>query len=67
MTYTRDQLISALQNEYEFLIHDDFNPDTDMSADDHLEYLNQLSVSELVDMTEAGYGYTLEEYMLDHL
>ena len=66
MTYTRDQLISALQNEYEFLIHDDFDPDTDMSADDHLEYLNQLSVSELVEMTDTGDGYTLDEYMLNH-
>ena len=36
MTYTRDQLINALQHEYEYLIHDDFDPDVDMSATEHL-------------------------------
>ena len=66
MTYTRDQLISALQHEYEFLIHDDFDPDTDMSASDHLTYLNTLSDSELVDETDTGDGYTLDEYMFNH-
>ena len=67
MTYTRDQLISALQHEYEFLIHDDFDPDTDMSASEHLDYLNTLSVSELLEETDTGDGYTLDEYMFNHL
>ena len=67
MTYTRDQLITALQHEYEFLIHDDFDPDTDMSAGDHLEYLNQLSDYELIQETDTGDGYTLDEYMYNHL
>ena len=67
MTYTRDQLITALQHEYEFLIHDDFDPDTDMSASDHLDYLNTLSDSELIEETDTGVGYTLEEYMFNHL
>lgn len=66
MTYTRDQLISALQHEYDYLIHDDFDPDTDMSASDYLAYLNTLSVSELVDETDTGDGYTLDEYMYNH-
>ena len=66
MTYTRDQLISALQHEYEYLIHDDFDPDTDMSASDHLDYLNTLSDAELVDETDTGDGYTLDEYMFNH-
>ena len=66
MTYTRDQLISALQHEYEYLIHDDFDPDTDMSASEHLDYLNTLSDSELIDETDTGDGYTLDEYMFNH-
>tara|TARA_R100001224_G_scaffold102034_1_gene73877 strand:+ start:451 stop:654 length:204 start_codon:yes stop_codon:yes gene_type:complete len=66
MTYTREQLVSALQHEYEYLIHDDFDPDTDMSASEHLNYLNTLSVSELVDETDTGDGYTLDEYMYNH-
>ena len=67
MTYTRDQLITALQHEYEYLIHDDFDPDTDMSASDHLAYLNTLSDSELIDETDTGDGYSLDEYMFNHL
>ncbi len=66
MTYTRDQLISALQHEYEFLIHDDFDPDTDMSASQYLDYLNCLSDSELIEETDTGDGYTLDEYMFNH-
>ena len=67
MTYTRNQLITALQHEYEYLIHDDFDPDTDMSASDHLDYLHTLSDAELVNETDTGDGYTLDEYMFNHL
>ena len=67
MTYTRAQLISALQHEYEYLIHDDFDPDDDMSATEYLDYLNTLSDSELIDETDTGDGYTLDEYMFNHL
>jgi len=66
MTYTRDQLITALQHEYEFLIHDDYDPDTDMSADDHLAYLQTLSDADLINETDTGIGYTLDEYMFNH-
>ena len=66
MTYTRDQLISALAHEYEYLIHDDFDPDDDMSAAEYLDYINTLSDAELVDETDTGDGYTLDEYMFNH-
>jgi hypothetical protein len=36
MKYTRAQLIDALQNEYEYLCHDDFDPDVDMTMEEHL-------------------------------
>ena len=64
--YTREQLIAALQHEYEYLIHDDFDPDVDMTADDHLEYLQTLSLEQLIDDTDTGDGYTLDEYMFNH-
>ena len=67
MQYTRDQLITALQHEYDQLIHEDFDPDNDMSLDEHLEYLNSLSVEQLIDETSTGDGYTLDEYMFNHL
>ena len=64
--YTRDQLIAALQHEYEYLIHDDFDPDVDMTADERLEYLQSLSLEQLIDDTDTGDGYTLDEYMFNH-
>ena len=67
MQYTRDQLITALQHEYDYLIHEDFDPDNDMSLDEHLDYLNSLSVEQLIDETSTGDGYTLDEYMFNHL
>ena len=66
MTYTRDQLINALQNEYEYLIHDDFDPDTDMSASEHLDYLNSLNVEQLIDAADCDAEYTLDMFMRNH-
>ena len=66
MTYTRDQLINALQHEYEHLIHDDFDPDTDMSPSEHLDYLNTLNVEQLIDATDCDAEYTLDRFMSDH-
>ena len=66
MTYTRDQLINALQHEYEYLIHDDFDPDTDMSASEHLDYVQTLNVDELIELTETGDEYTLDEFMSNY-
>ena len=65
--YTRQQLIDALQHEYEYLCHDDFDPDVDMSSDEHLVYLNSLSVEQLIDETDTDDDtYTLDEYMSNH-
>jgi len=61
--FTRQQLIDALQREYEYLIHDDFDPDVDMSADEHLAYLNSLSIDELIDDTNTDDEYTLDAFM----
>ena len=66
MTYTRYQLIHALQSEYELLIHDDFDPAVDMSASDHLAYLNTLNVEQLIDVTDCDAVYTLDEFMHNH-
>ena len=66
MTYTRDQHINALQNEYEYLIHDDYDPDTDMSPSEHLDYLNSLNVEQLIDATDCDAEYTLDMFMRNH-
>lgn len=69
MQYTRQQLISALHNEYQNLCHDDpYNPEDpyDMTPDEYHNYLNTLSVQQLIDWTDTGEGYTLDEYMFNH-
>ena len=50
MTYSRSQLISALQSEYESLIHDDFDADNDLTAAQYLEWLHTLADEELASL-----------------
>ena len=67
MNYTRAQLIDALQHEYDYLIHDDFDPDVDMTLEEHLDWLNTLTLEELVKETDTDdEGYTLDEFMHNH-
>lgn len=66
MQYTRQQLIDALQHEYILLTHDDIDDD-DMSPAEYSDYLNSLSVEQLIDETDCDEHYTLDEYMYNHL
>ena len=66
MTYTRDQLISALHSEYEFLCHDDFDPDVDMSPSEYLTHLQSMSLDDLVNETSTDDTFTLDEFMETH-
>ena len=43
----RSHLISALYHEYQFLCHDDFDPDTDATPDEYLASLQLMSDDEL--------------------
>jgi len=63
VTYTKQQLIDALQKEYEWLCHDDFDPEEDLSLEEHLEMLQELSYDELVEETSTDDIFTLEEFM----
>jgi len=63
MNYTREQLIDALQREYEWLCHDDFDPDEDLTMEEHLDMLQQLSYDELVEETSTDDIFTLDEFM----
>ena len=66
-TITRDHLITALQHEYQFLCHDDFDPDVDMSESEHLDYLNSLTLEQLIDETTTDDEYTLDDFMRNWL
>lgn len=63
MNYQKEQLVDALQREYEYLCHDDFDPDVDLSLEEHLDMLNKLSYDELVEETCTDNIYTLDEFM----
>ena len=65
-TYTRAQLIDALCIEYDYLCHDDFDPDVDMSLDDYRASLDVLSYDQLVADTDTDDGYTLDEFIANH-
>ncbi len=63
MSYTKEQLIRALYNEYVFLCHDDFDPDVDASPEEYLEMLKEMSEQDLVEETSTDANYTLSEYL----
>ena len=63
MTYTREQLITALAAEYDNLCHDDFDPDVDMSPAEHLSYLQSLSLDDLIAETSTDNIYTVDEFI----
>ena len=63
MTYTREQLITALAAEYDYLCHDDFDPDVDMSPAEHLSYLQSLSLDDLIAETTTDDIYTVDEFI----
>ena len=66
ITYTREQLIDALSHEYDYLCHDDYDPDNDMSSSEYRDYLDSLSYDQLVADTDTDDGYTLDEFIANH-
>jgi len=63
MKLTKEQLITALSAEYEYLCHDDFDPDMDVSPEDYRVMLTQMSMNELIEETSTGEHFSLEEYL----
>ena len=63
MTYTNQQLIDALVREYEWLCHDDFDPDTDPTPEEYLDSIRDLSYDELVEETQTDEHFTLDHFM----
>ena len=62
-TPNRSQLIDALVAEYEFLCHDDFDPDVDPSRAEYRSMLETFTDDELVDETSVDDDFTLDEYI----
>ena len=51
--YTREQLIAALNNEYEYLCHDNFDPEVDWPPAKMLESLQKQTIEQLRDEVAA--------------
>ena len=67
MNYTREQLIDALCAEWDYLCHDDFDPENDPTTEEYREDLEKLTLEELIEETSCDdEGYTLEEYMQNY-
>jgi len=62
-TYSREQLIDALQVEYIQLMHDVDATDDDFTLDEHLDYLNAMSYDELVVETATDDENPLSEFI----
>jgi hypothetical protein len=49
--------------EYEYLCHDDFDPDEDVSPQEYLETLREMTYDELIEEASLDEEYTLEDYL----
>jgi hypothetical protein len=61
--YSKEQLIDALVAEYEWLCHDDFDPDVDPTPEEYRENMTKLSMDELIEETSTDQIYSLDEFM----
>ena len=65
MKYTKEQLIDALVHEWEYLCHDDYDPQDPTPEEDRKE-MESLTVEELIEETSTDDGFTLEDFMDVH-
>ena len=63
MAYQKQQLIQALVREYEYLCHDDFDPDVDPTPEEYLDSIKDLSYDELVEEAQVDDHFTLDEFI----
>ena len=63
MTSTREQLINALVNEYEYLCHDDFDPDVDLTTDEYRLKIECYDDEDLINETAVDEHFTIEQFM----
>ena len=64
MNYTREQLIEALCEEYDYLCHDDFDPDLDLTSEEYRKSIENMSKEDLILETSTDEHFTLEEFMI---
>lgn len=62
MTYTKQQLVDALVAEWEYLCHDDPQPE-DATPEEYRAEMEDLTLEELIQETGADEGFTLDDFM----
>ena len=63
MTYTKQQLIDALVREWEYLCHDDYDPE-DATPEEYRADMETLTLEELIEEACIDEeGFTLDHYM----
>jgi len=62
MTYTKQQLVDALVAEWEYLCHDDPQPE-DATPEEYRADMEDLTLEELIQETGADEGFTLDDFM----
>jgi hypothetical protein len=63
MKYTKEQLVDALCAEWDWLCHDDFDPENDPSPEQFREDMEKLTAEQLIEETWTDEEFTLDEYM----
>ena len=61
--HDKQQLIKALVAEYEYLCHDDFDPDNDATPEEYREMLQELSEDELIEEMSLYEDFTVKDYL----
>ena len=62
MNYTKEQLIDALVHEWDYLCHDDYDPE-DPTPEEYRKEMEELTIEQLIEEISTDEYFTLEEYM----
>ena len=65
MNYTKEQLIDALVHEWDYLCHDDYDPE-DPTPEEYRKDLEDYTYQELIEETSTDEIYTLDDFMETH-
>ena len=63
MIYTKAQLIDTLVREWEYLCHDDYDPE-DLTPEQYRKEMQELTIEQLIEETDTDdESLTLDDYM----
>jgi hypothetical protein len=65
MNYTKEQLVDALVHEWEYLCHDDYDPQ-DPTPEEYRKEMEELTIEELIKETDTDDEFTLHDFMDVH-